>query len=304
MPIDPATVGMAVNAAISTGQALGIGNKGRDKRQIKQQQKLTDMQVKAQKDLGAHQNAMQMDMWNKTNYGAQVEHLNKAGLNPALLYGGGGGGGATVGANMATGVSGGDAANSAQTKGADTQSMQIAGQLAMMNKQMELLDAQTRKTNAEADKTAGTDTAESQERTVSLKFQNELNKAIGIDDMRDRYAWANRKLDLEATKALAEYETWVAANYAGKATDDPTSPAAKAMRAGLEKTVEDLKTAKLNNDAQAATNVVKQFEARLAEQGIHPHSPWWTKLLTDVLGKVGLTDLIGIGEQRVKSVIK
>jgi hypothetical protein len=31
-----------------------------------------------------------MDMWNKTNYGAQVEHMKNAGLNPALMYKGSG----------------------------------------------------------------------------------------------------------------------------------------------------------------------------------------------------------------------
>ena len=42
----------------------------------------------------------QLDLWQKTNYPAQVEQLNKAGLNPALLYGkGGGGGGTTASAN-------------------------------------------------------------------------------------------------------------------------------------------------------------------------------------------------------------
>ena len=36
-----------------------------------------------------------MDMWNKTNYGAQVEHMKNAGLNPALMYKGAGAGGTT-----------------------------------------------------------------------------------------------------------------------------------------------------------------------------------------------------------------
>jgi hypothetical protein len=38
---------------------------------------------------------LQMDMWNKTNYGAQVEHMKNAGLNPALMYKGAGAGGTT-----------------------------------------------------------------------------------------------------------------------------------------------------------------------------------------------------------------
>lgn len=38
----------------------------------------------------------QMDLWHKTNYSAQVEELNKAGLNPALMYKQGGAGGTTA----------------------------------------------------------------------------------------------------------------------------------------------------------------------------------------------------------------
>ena len=52
----------------------------------------------------------QMDMWNATNYPAQVEQLNKAGLNPALEYGMKGGGGVTTG-SPTTGVQGGAAGN-------------------------------------------------------------------------------------------------------------------------------------------------------------------------------------------------
>lgn len=37
------------------------------------------------------------DMWNKTNYQAQVGKMKEAGLNPALMYGGSGAGGQTMG---------------------------------------------------------------------------------------------------------------------------------------------------------------------------------------------------------------
>ena len=45
----------------------------------------------------------QLAMWNETNYGAQVSHLEAAGLNPALMYGAGGGGGSTTAGSGAGG---------------------------------------------------------------------------------------------------------------------------------------------------------------------------------------------------------
>lgn len=279
-------IGEGLNIAGQVGTILGIGQKRQDQRQINQQQKLINMQAGAQRGLADYQQQLQMDMWHKTNYGAQVDELNKAGLNPALLYGKGGGGGTTTGAAISTGVSGGQAANAAATQQAATgQGMMIA--------QMRLMEAQTKKTEAEAVKISTTDTAESQARTTSIGFQNELNKTIGISDMVARYGWASDKIATESQKVNAEYEVWKTAGFEGKTFDDPTSPMAKAMTAGLEKSIQELEAAKLGNDAQAATNIVKNFEARLAEQGIHPHSPWWTKLITDMLQKVGLADMIG-----------
>jgi hypothetical protein len=57
--------------------------------------KTMDMQLQNQKELNEHQQQMQLDMWDKTNYKAQVEQMKKAGLNVGLMYEGGGQGGST-----------------------------------------------------------------------------------------------------------------------------------------------------------------------------------------------------------------
>lgn len=260
---------------------FGINNKRDDRRQIEQQRKLSEQEAEIQ-------NKAQLEMWNKTNYGAQMEHLEKAGLNPGLIYGMSGAGGATTGG----GISGGQAASAAATKQADTASAGMGIQAGMMAAQLELIKAQTDKTRAEAAKTAGVDTGLAEANKASVEFQNNLNNSIGTDDMVSRYKWANQKIERENAKEMAEYEAWYATGFEGKATDDPNSPIAKAMKAGLQKSLEELKQAKLNNNATEAGNVVKQFEARLAEEGIHPHSPWWTKLVTDMLQKVGMVDMV------------
>lgn len=133
----------AVNGAIGgiLGQIFANQN---DKRQINQQQKLTNMQLAANKDMSAFNFGQQLDMWNKTNYEAQVQHLENAGLNPALLYAKGGPGG-TTGA-----PSGGISGASAPAGGHEIMDItQMGLQNQMIQAQIKLTEAQAHKTEAE-----------------------------------------------------------------------------------------------------------------------------------------------------------
>jgi hypothetical protein len=148
MAIDPTG---AINGA--AGAVLGLAlERHNDRRQVKQQKKLTDVQVNANKQMTDYNTAAnyksQLDMWKATNYGAQMDEIKKAGLNPALLYGMSGGGGTTVGSGAIAGnVSGGQAAGNSGETG-----MGIMNQmnLAMQQAQIDNLKANTNKTNAEA----------------------------------------------------------------------------------------------------------------------------------------------------------
>ena len=121
------------------GAILGIGLQAMNNgRQINQQRELTQIQSAAQKDLTDYNQEKAYQMWQKTNYDAQVEQLKKAGLNAGLLYGMGGSGGAT--ANVTAGsVTGGQAPQG----GREVQDLMGIGL------QAELLKAQ--KENIEAD---------------------------------------------------------------------------------------------------------------------------------------------------------
>ena len=103
-------------------------------------------------------------MWNKTNYGAQMEHIKGAGLNPGLMYGMSGGGGTTAGSQGGGGAQSGGAP---QVKESDVSGqgaimgLQNAGQLALMK-------AQENKLNAEAKKIGGVDTDQTSEAIKKL----------------------------------------------------------------------------------------------------------------------------------------
>jgi hypothetical protein len=84
-----------------------------------------------------------MDMWNKTNYGAQVAQMEKAGLNPALMYGMGGGGGTTAGSQGGGNASSGG--NAVQMHPMDM------ANLALIDAERKLKEAQARNLDSGSD---------------------------------------------------------------------------------------------------------------------------------------------------------
>lgn len=130
------------------GTILGLALEGHnDRRQLRQQGKLNEQQAATDRQQMQFKQALDIDTWNKTNYSSQVDQLEKAGLNPGLLYGMSGGGGSTTG-NSSASVS----AAKAPQGGQEIMNLQLMGA------QKALLEAQTEKTKAEAVKTAGVDT--------------------------------------------------------------------------------------------------------------------------------------------------
>lgn len=124
-----------IGLGLITGGITGGMN---DIRQENMQQRLTEMQKEAQ-----------LDIWDKTNYEAQVKHIKNAGLNPAMLYAKGGGGG------QLGSISGGQA----PTGGGELQKgMEIGLMNSLQAAQVENLKADTEKKKVEAAKTAGVDT--------------------------------------------------------------------------------------------------------------------------------------------------
>lgn len=137
-----------LGGAINAGSSLlgGIGRKGRERRQQGYTKDLMGLQYANQRQLNKQGNELQMDMWNKTNYGAQMEHLKGAGLNPALMYGMSGGGGTTAGSQGGGSATGGSAPNVQETQiagGSPMMGMMQKAQVDLMASQAKNLDADT-----------------------------------------------------------------------------------------------------------------------------------------------------------------
>ena len=140
----PEPLGMM--AASATDAILGLALQGQqDRRQLRQQEKLQQLEMAGQRQMTDYNMMKQMEMWRNTNYTAQMEQLRKAGLNPGLIYGMGGGGGQTtnIEAGKVTGAN-------APTGGNEIASMIGMGLTRELQKaQIENIKAQTEKTRTE-----------------------------------------------------------------------------------------------------------------------------------------------------------
>ena len=86
---------IGAGSSLLSGAINSMFNKQSIEQQVQAQEELTDYDTKKQL-------AAQKELWDETNYPAQVKMMEQAGLNPALLYGKGGGGGATTGGSLPT----------------------------------------------------------------------------------------------------------------------------------------------------------------------------------------------------------
>ncbi len=158
-------VGGLVSGAIGgIGSLLGIGSrkekKAREAEEREHQRQLEYMGLQAQynKEQAKYSTELSKEMWDYTNYENQVEHLKKAKLNPALIYGQSGGGGSAAGGGNAAGV--GLPSSTGVGMGIQWEQMEA---------QKELAKAEAAKTNAEAAKLMTTDTEKVESETEKNK---------------------------------------------------------------------------------------------------------------------------------------
>ncbi len=86
-------MGIGTIAGAASNLVGGLLANTRRQQQYGDQVKLMGIQQGNQMALNRQMQEIQMENWEKTNYDAQRKQMEKAGLNPALMYGGQGGGG-------------------------------------------------------------------------------------------------------------------------------------------------------------------------------------------------------------------
>lgn len=160
------------------GGILGLVFGGvNDRRQIRQQKRLNELE----KEMTNFNMGKQLEMWRATSYGAQKAEMEKAGLNPGLMYGMGGGGGQT--ASVATGSGGGKApVGGGEIMGA----MGMGMQMQLLKAQKENIEADTLKKKADATATAGVNT-EATKQSMEESKQRVENLKQGLDNDRNTY---------------------------------------------------------------------------------------------------------------------
>lgn len=147
-----------------------------DKRQIRQQKKLQALAIEGQKEMNMFDQQLAYDMWEKTNFKAQREQMEKAGLNVGLMYNQGGPGGSTQGAGSGSSVAQGQA----PVGGFEIQAaMQAGTQARLAAAQTQLINAQTKNVEADTEKKTGVDTelTSTQIDKIAAETQNERIKS-------------------------------------------------------------------------------------------------------------------------------
>jgi len=158
-------------AGAAAGQLLARSN---DKRQLRQQEKMQGLQIQGQKEMTNYNSEKQMEMWHNTSYGAQKQEMEKAGINPALMYGMGGGGGQS--SNVSAGnVSGGNAPSGGQeVQQMGALGMQMAAQIELLKAQKDNINADTENKLSEAKYTGGAKTENTIVSTANTAVKTEL----------------------------------------------------------------------------------------------------------------------------------
>lgn len=145
------------------------------------------------------------EMWQETNYPAQIEQMKKANLSPALMYGQAGAGGGTVSGAQGQGTSQPtDRSIEMKLKG-----QEMGLQLANLASQIKLNESQANKNNAEANKTAGVDTE-----LAKTSIENLISQTKNEKD-RNVLIWADKRFK-EAAADMQEASAKLASGQNAK----------------------------------------------------------------------------------------
>lgn len=178
------------------------------------------------------------ELWDYTNYENQVAHMEGAGLNKALMYGGSGGGGTTASGGAGAGVG---MATATPVQGGQLMAMQNMKEMALMQAQKENIEADTANKKAVAQKTSGVDTELAGETAGKTKAEKDFLETT----MNDRQLQ-------EQAKAVGEF-----------LQNDVNKQNVITQKAQIEQKAEEIAQGWKNLDQKQQELTIKAFEAEL-----------------------------------------
>lgn len=239
----------AIDTAIGAGLGM-ITGAYQDRRQVRQQGKLMELQLQGQKDMANYNQNLAYDMWDKTNYKAQVEQLKKAGLNTGLMYAKGGTGGTT---QIPGGAVGGATAQGGV--GEIGMGLQYALQKEMQQAQIEVAKSQANLNNTQAAKLGGVDTLKT---TAETNVLGETLNSIKQNINNAKAQEALTKYQTELTKTQSE--------VAGRTAEQVIESISNA-NARVEQEIRSLTNSNEITEATKET-VIQQIKTASIEQGL------------------------------------
>lgn len=298
-------VGKAANDASGGIMGYGLslldealyGNRRRRK-QIEQQQKLTDIGTAQSFALMNAQRQNELQMWKDTNYNAQMEQLRQAGLNPAMIYAQGGGEGVT-GSISTSGNQSGRAATDAEQKQAEIAQQGMGLQMAMMKAQIKNINADTEEKQAAAELSQAKSTTENKQRDIFVENLRQEGVAQWLENLRrdieNRGLPADNEMYLERS---AVYNTSTAFQNTGAWSQSVTNALANTLADTGSKEAQALlanEKAKImweeliNHQKDADSRAVQAAAIKLASEwstGEFTNWKTWVDLGKDAIGIV------------------
>lgn len=172
---------MGAGAASGIGAIVGVMGDEWNRQQTNSANRgFQSRQARLNEEMAQRNQQRNKEMWDYTNYENQVKHMEGAGLNKALMYGGSGGGGATAGGAQGQGAG---MPQASPVQGGQLMAMQTMKEMALMQAQKENIEADTANKKADANYTGGSKTNNTDQDTNN-KYQDEALKAQELANKR------------------------------------------------------------------------------------------------------------------------
>lgn len=299
--MDWLSLGMGVGGALM--DSLDIGGNRMRRKQIEQQQKLTDIQTNANKELADYGMGISKEMFDYTGYGAQRKQMEEAGLNPALMYGQAGAGGTTASAGAGTaGI--GHASDEASQKIASAQAKGMGLQLAKLQSEVAINKAQAKKLDAEAVNLGEKTTTEIEQRDVMIEALKQQGYGNWLDNVRKDFLnkpisddsiemYGNKIYGTTGLQKMSAFTQEISAGIAKGLADAGNAEAQALLN---NKRAEGYWTELLNAVKHADADAMKAAAIKLsAEWTTGEFTNWKTWVDTGIDAVNTLTNIVGTG---------